>query len=89
MQVVNNIDNLNNVDQEVHQREEHKIPTNNVLSVELMETAFQIQTPSVLPESLIMLTKTNWRMRDTVDLKDTVSSQVPIPVPTPARVIPS
>jgi hypothetical protein len=87
--IINKKHTLKYVDKEIKQREEFRIATHNVLCVELMETAFQIQNPSVLPESVIMLTKTNWRMRDTVDPKDTVSSQVPIPVPTPARVIPS
>jgi hypothetical protein len=83
-------DNNINLDKEVHQREDNKHhKTHNALSAELMETAFQIQTPSVLPESMIILTKTKWRVKDTVEPKVMVKSQAPIPVLTLTRVLPS
>jgi hypothetical protein len=54
-----------------------------------METAFQIQTPSVLLESEILLTKMTKSKKDMEEPRASVSSLVPILVPTLTRVDPS
>lgn len=81
-----NKDQIIEVDKDQDHREEK---THNALSAELMETAFQIQTPSVNLESKILLTKMQKRIKDMEEPRATVSSLEPIPVPILTRVVPS